>query len=73
MLTRTLAWLGGWRVDLDGWIVRARRTGDPDLADRPDLGFIEESAIAVRSLAIARAIDRGCLPVQPDSDDESAA
>jgi len=65
MLTRILTWVGGWRVDLDGWIVRARRATDPDLPGRPDIGFVEESAIAVRSHTIARVIDRGGLPYCP--------
>ena len=67
MLTRILTWVGGWRVDLDGWIDGAPRSNDPDLSDRPDIGFVEESAIAVRSHTIARAIDRGGLPYGPSN------
>lgn len=52
-------WLAGWRVDLDGWYVRARRADDPDLEFHPDLGFTEESCIAVRDIHAARYIDTG--------------
>lgn len=57
-------WLAGWRYDLDGWLVRARRHSDPDLnkSDRSDLGFVEEACVAVRTPEIAFAIDRGRLP-----------
>lgn len=55
-------WLAGWRYDLDGWLVRARRKADPDwdtvLSRRSDLGFVEESCIAVRTPEIAYEIDR---------------
>lgn len=53
------AWLNGWRYDLDGWLVRSRRGADPDLTalNRSDLGFVEESAIAVRGPDIAWVID----------------
>lgn len=59
-------WLAGWRYDLDGWLVRARRKTDPDwttvLTHRSDIGFVEESCIAVRTPTIAFEIDRGRLP-----------
>lgn len=59
-------WLAGWRYDLDGWLVRARRKDDPDwtmvFSRRSDLGFVEESCIAVRTPTIAFEIDRGRLP-----------
>jgi hypothetical protein len=57
MLTRALCWWRGWRIDHDGWIVRARRKGDP-MNLPSSIGFIEESAIAVRTFAQARALDR---------------
>lgn len=57
-MNRILAWLNGWRLDLDGWYVRARRDGDPsELA--PEHGFVEEAGIAVRTAAIARDVDSG--------------
>jgi hypothetical protein len=56
-MNRLLNWLNGWRWDLDGWLVRARRESDP--GELPsEIGFVEESAIAVRSHAQARTIDR---------------
>lgn len=51
-----LNWFNGWRRDLDGWLVRARRRHDmPWLPDA--VGFVEESAIAVRTHKQARALD----------------
>lgn len=51
-------WLNGWRRDLDGFLVRARRTSDPN--DLPsEVGLVEETAIAVRNHTQARRIDRG--------------
>jgi hypothetical protein len=55
---RVINWFAGWRLDLDGFWVRARRATDPDLALRPDLGLTEEACIAARSPAIAHDIDR---------------
>lgn len=57
-LTKLLNWLNGWRFDYDGWLVRARRSTDPSRLSS-ELGFVEESAIAVRSHEIARTIDAG--------------
>lgn len=56
-----LNWFAGWRRDCDGWLVRARRVTDPDLnrLDRADIGFIEESSIAVRDHRAARLVDAG--------------
>jgi hypothetical protein len=54
-------WLNGWRYDLDGWLVRARRQSDPDLKLLPEYGFTEECAIAVRTPYLARQIDAGKL------------
>lgn len=64
MITKILIWMRGWRLDLDGWYVRARREVDPDLSaiSRSDLGFIEEACIDVRSPVIAKQIDAGKLP-----------
>jgi len=59
MITRVLCWCAGWRVDLDGGIVRARKADDPDFSSRSDLGFSEDACIAVRSWEIARRVDRG--------------
>ena len=47
-LIRLCCWFIGWRVDLDGWIVRARRSSNPTFLSS-DVGFVEESAIAVRT------------------------
>ena len=52
-----VCWFNGWRTDLDGWLVRAKRAGDPEQFDC-EIGFVEESAIAVRTPTIARLIDR---------------
>lgn len=49
-------WINGWRVDLDGWIVRAKRQTDPAFLE-PSVGFVEESCIAVRTAQQARDID----------------
>ena len=55
-LTRVLNWLNGWRTDLDGWIVRARRVTDPE--ELPcEIGFVEEACIAVRTHSDARKLD----------------
>lgn len=56
-----LNWFAGWRRDYDGWLVRARRVTDPDLGrlNRPDIGFVEESSIAVRDHRAARLVDAG--------------
>ena len=57
-MSRLFNWLNGWRVDLDGWLVRARRANDPhDLP--PDIGFVEESSLAVRTHEAARFLDKG--------------
>jgi hypothetical protein len=54
-------WLNGWRRDMDGWLVRARRSTDPTkISSR--LGFVEESAIAVRDHKQARLIDKNLWP-----------
>jgi hypothetical protein len=60
------AWWNGWRYDLDGWLVRARRASDPDLnaLDRSDFGFVEEACIAVRTPRQARLLDAGRLALQ---------
>lgn len=54
--TRLVCWWNGWRTDHDGWIVRARRQCDPETLP-VEVGFVEESAIAVRSFADARSLD----------------
>lgn len=51
-------WLNGWRRDLDGFLVRARRASDP-AALPSEVGLVEETAIAVRSHTQARRIDKG--------------
>ncbi|SCM79899.1 hypothetical protein KL86PLE_90697 [uncultured Pleomorphomonas sp.] len=65
-IIRLSNWFAGWRYDIDGWLVRARRNADPDwetvLSHRSDLGFVEEACIAVRTPEIAYEIDRGRLP-----------
>ena len=60
MIIRLLNWLNGWRVHLDGWIVRARRPDDPSTLDC-EVGFLEEACIAVRTHDQARAVDTGRL------------
>lgn len=57
MLTWVLCWLRGWRRDMDDWIVRARRREDAANLTS-DVGFVEESAVAVRTWAQARQLDR---------------
>lgn len=44
----TIAWFQGWRMDFEGWIVRARWNGAPEAFPDGE-GFIEEASIAVRS------------------------
>lgn len=56
MILALLNWFNGWRRDLDGWLVRARRATDPTSLPC-NLGFVEEACIAVRSDRIARSID----------------
>ena len=56
MIIRILNWSNGWRFDLDGFLVRARRSSDPHFMPA-EFGFVEESAIAVRSHDVARKID----------------
>lgn len=65
LLTHLSNWLNGWRYDLDGWLVRARRDTDPSyciMASRSDLGFVVEACIAVRTPESAYEIDRRRLP-----------
>lgn len=61
-MIRILNWFNGWRRDYDNWIVRARRASDPDELDC-SIGFVEESAVAVRTHEQARALDRRTLEV----------
>lgn len=57
-LIKVANWLNGWRPDLDGWLVRARRPEDP--ASLPsDVGFTEESSISVRTHDQAFLVDQG--------------
>lgn len=53
-------WWSGWRTDLDGWIVRARRPSDP-IKLPSHIGFTEESSIAVRTPTQAFLIDHALL------------
>lgn len=65
ILIRFSNWLNGWRYDLDGWLVRARRASDTSggiAIRREGLGFVEEACIAVRTHEIAYAIDHGLIP-----------
>ena len=59
MIARVQNWLNGWRQDMDGWWVRARRATDPDLnsLNLAEIGFVEEASIAVRTPSDARTID----------------
>lgn len=49
-------WCKGWRRDLDGWLVRARRESDPATLP-PEIGFVEEAGIAVRTIDDAWSIE----------------
>jgi hypothetical protein len=73
MLNELLAWLNGWRYDLDGWLVRARKVGDPSFKDETAscFGFTEEACIAVRDAHIARLVDRGGISHPKPSDAET--
>ena len=66
-MANLLNWWNGWRLDLDGWLVRARRARDPDLSamNRSDIGFVDEACIAVRTPRHARMIDRGLVRPHP--------
>lgn len=66
-----LNWINGWRVDMDGWLVRARRASDPAWLPS-SMGFLEESAIAVRSHSDARLIDRGLSTLGKDAYETAA-
>lgn len=59
-MTVFLNWLSGWRRDLDGWLVRARRQGDPSRLD-VETGDVGEWHIAARTHGHARAIDKAAL------------
>ena len=56
-----LNWLNGWRRDMDGWIVRARRETDDEATIQHHYGFVEESAVAVKWHRTARDLDTGKL------------
>lgn len=58
LMKTLLVWLRGWRYDLDGWLVRARRETDPSTLDASE-GVVEESAIAVRTVDVALDVDAG--------------
>lgn len=60
---KLLNWFNGWRWDMDGWLVRARRASDPDSLPA-EIGFVEESAIAVRSHEHARSLDARCAVLE---------
>ena len=59
--TRLLNWLNGWRQDLEGWWVRARKASDHSFLQDHDptggLGFVEEACVAVRFPETARQMD----------------
>lgn len=59
-LLRVVLWFRGWRRDLDGWLVRARNEND-SAELRPELGFVEESSVAARTIDAAWQIDGGLL------------
>lgn len=61
-MTRLMNWLYGWRRDLDGFLVRARRASDPVFLPS-HVGFLEEACIAVRTHEQARAVDQALSPV----------
>lgn len=60
MITDLLNWLNGWRYDLDGWLVRAKRDTDPEELS-PSVGFVVDCAVAVRTPEQARNLDRASL------------
>lgn len=53
-------WWNGWRLDHEGWWVRALRRGDP-LGLPAEIGFVEESCIVVRTPELAREVDTGAI------------
>ena len=55
-MIRILNWISGWRRDCDGWLVRAKRASDP-CGLPTEVGFVEESAVAVRNHGQARSLD----------------
>ena len=61
MFHRFLNWLNGWRLDLDGFWVRAKRIDDPQLSLHPALGFTDEGCIGARTPEIAYAVDNGMI------------
>ena len=63
MLSKAINWLNGWRPDMDGFLVRARRATDPTSLPC-HVGFVEESSVAVRNHQLARAIDSLALKNQ---------
>ena len=61
MINAIFCWWNGWRVDLDGWLVRARRPDDEAILIKhlgDGVTLIEESAVAVQTLHDARLLDR---------------
>lgn len=60
MISDLLNWLNGWRYDLDGWLVRAKRNTDPEELC-PSVGFVSDCAVAVRTPVLARRLDRAAL------------
>ena len=59
-MVRLLIWFYGWRQDLDGWWVRARRETDPWKLPS-HVGFVEEACVAVRTPRDAYNLDKGII------------
>lgn len=61
-LLRLLNWWSGWRVDHDGWLVRAGRRGDPPVRYLDTLGirgfYDENGAVYVAEHEGAHAVDQ---------------
>lgn len=58
MVEAIILWLRGWRWDMDGWLVRARKADDPVRTIRAIHGIVEECAVAVRTREDARLVDK---------------
>jgi hypothetical protein len=56
MITELYNWCNGWRWDLDGFLVRARKQEDPEHIPS-EMGFVSECCIAVRDHGKAKAMD----------------
>ena len=68
-MTRLILWLNGWRRDLDGFLVRAKRSRDNLVFVKAVDGIVEECAIGVRDPLHAWLLDKCPLPkLAPEGD-----